>query len=677
MKNLVKKNLNIFLVVTIFAVFYLFLFFNPLIRTANADDNNNSSNIQNDSSSSAPKCLNYTLTWQNDGTPVNPMNTADFETPPSLKISLPAKEDGNAPDISESGFEDDFVSASSSHKGKGVKWVCNDKSIAGSALEDTDSTFGLEECEAAAVIAQKYGAYVLLSEGISGVVDEFKQELINKYVNEGLKWLQNQANSLIKDVSLSKLFGLKRDYTIGNFIQNPRKIVDFVGELTGLSDITKNLGNQMKSKVQEQINNILQSAAEKFGGKLTEQAKEILKVGVTSAVPVNDSETQKEIARVGGKVDNVTAELQKQKKIEHIRQQCHLLLIQTVQQVKSSLLYQWTTQTVDWIEGGGITIENGKVHIEEPKFVKQPGKFLAQVGWEAVNRFLSHTIPQLCEPFRLQVTLNIPSTARQTNPYYDPNITCTINQVVQNVQDFYNSFRNGGWLGYREIMMPQNNYYDVSLNLMQRASEIQVSAQNEAQDMLNRTGGFPDTKVCTVWEKSSPLDNVDLGLCDTYRSKSLLTKWNVEREKCEAIEDYVYAITTTTATNTEAIGLGIPNDPDVFPNIENLKAKDFLGDYYVEVADGSKYLYHYTCLRTEITQPGILNQNLAKKATDIDIDNIINAQDLTNIDQILQNAIINKITKVGIRGLKGILSNLPMWTGNFVNSWQQKWVNYK
>jgi len=638
-------------------------------------------NIANASST----CTTYGLFWKSGGK-VDPSNTSDFITNPGILIQTEADADGNPsaplPTISQS-----MMNASSTHySDPSVEWKCVDSSLTPEAVaSNSEGSYGLEECQAAVVIAQKYGYYSLLSEGLSGTIDKFKQQIIQNYVNKGLEWLQNQATNLVGNVSLSKLFGISTTATIADLAQDPAKVIKLAGDVTGINQTLKDMGNEVAKDVQDKVKGIMQGFATKYGGELVKQAKDLIGLGGGGAaslpgvnpVPTNDVNTQTELKKVQAKQDQQMLEAKRQELIAHTRAQCHVLLTQTVQHIKSSLLYQWTTQTVDWIEGGGITIENGQVHIQEPQFVKQPGKFLAQVGWEATNRFISHAIPQLCEPFRLAVTLNIPSTARQTNPYYDPNITCTINQVVQNIQDFYNNFSSGGWLGYREIMMPQNNYYDVSLNLMQKASEIQDSAQNNAQNMLNQNSGFANQVICTQWEKyvsnSNSLSDCNQSLNNALNTYNVDYVWDGNTNLCEADNGSVNSIRIQPNPSSTPIAIGIPDDSSVLPQTDNLSARDFLYHYETSTSEG---LVRYECTAQSITQSGSIAKNLAQKVTSADIDAIINAQDLTNIDEILQNAIMNKITKVGIRGLKGILSNLPTWTGNFVNSWQQ-WINYK
>ena len=154
------------------------------------------------------------------------------------------------------------------------------------------------------------------------------------------------------------------------------------------------------------------------------------------------------------------------------------ILIETL---KKQILDMIVNQIVDWISGGG-----------RPKFVTDWGGLLDN----AVNVAVGRTIEEigagfLCEPFNLQVRLSLLPV--QT---FGEQITCTLDEVVANIQNFYDDFRNGGWLAYSATVQPQNNIYGAlylswDRELANIARDVEA-AENEAIS----SGGFLSQKEC-------------------------------------------------------------------------------------------------------------------------------------------------------------------------------------
>ena len=42
-------------------------------------------------------------------------------------------------------------------------------------------------------------------------------------------------------------------------------------------------------------------------------------------------------------------------------------------------------------------------------------------------------------------------------------VTCSLNQIVGNINSFVENFRNGGWLAYQESWYPKNNFYGATI----------------------------------------------------------------------------------------------------------------------------------------------------------------------------------------------------------------------
>jgi len=137
-----------------------------------------------------------------------------------------------------------------------------------------------------------------------------------------------------------------------------------------------------------------------------------------------------------------------------------------------TLLDQLVDQIIGYIGGG----EDG-----EPKFVTDWQGLLEDAGQQVVGEFAQEIgAGFLCSPFSLQVqlaTLPVPSRFSQR-------ATCTLDRIVGNIENFYNDFNQGGWIGYAESWKPQNNFFGAHLiasaELSSRIEKTTGAKLNEA-----------------------------------------------------------------------------------------------------------------------------------------------------------------------------------------------------
>ncbi len=156
----------------------------------------------------------------------------------------------------------------------------------------------------------------------------------------------------------------------------------------------------------------------------------------------------------------------------------------TLEALKKRLLDQITDQIVNWIQNG-----------QEPRFLSDFSGFIAdtaQVTAGDVARDVG--LGDLCtgiSPTRIKIQLE--------QPYFSERVSCTLDQIVGNVERFGQSFANGGWIGYQELLKPQNNRYGVEL-LVQGELEKRAGLTGEANKLEVQTGqGFKSTKECLEW----------------------------------------------------------------------------------------------------------------------------------------------------------------------------------
>lgn len=128
-----------------------------------------------------------------------------------------------------------------------------------------------------------------------------------------------------------------------------------------------------------------------------------------------------------------------------------------------------TDQIITWVQGGG-----------EPQFVTNWQGFLKNAANAAVGDVVLQTNAAfLCSPFKLQVQLSLLQA-----PIFSQRVECTLDDIVANIDDFYNDFEKGGWIAYNEVWQPQGNYYGEMLmihdEMITRGALAKEAAQNEA-----------------------------------------------------------------------------------------------------------------------------------------------------------------------------------------------------
>ncbi len=154
-------------------------------------------------------------------------------------------------------------------------------------------------------------------------------------------------------------------------------------------------------------------------------------------------------------------------------------------QVAFRIMNKVANDTATWIQGGG-----------KPSYVSDWNSFVKQAGDLAFDSTIKEVgLARLCSPFSLQVKIGLLPEKR-----FEDQISCTLDDVVRNINNFYANFENGGWIAYNETWQPQNNYFGQQI-LIQDQIQIQTSKQVTA--VVNEAvsgGGFLSQKKCVQYD---------------------------------------------------------------------------------------------------------------------------------------------------------------------------------
>ena len=179
--------------------------------------------------------------------------------------------------------------------------------------------------------------------------------------------------------------------------------------------------------------------------------------------------------------------------------------------VMRQVLAMLTNQIITWIQGGG-----------EPQFVSDWQGFLLDAADKAGGLFVDKYLGAgwLCESFDLDIKFALLDV-----PTFEERVDCTILDITENIDDFYNDFSKGGWKGWIELTKPQNNFYGAYLiaqeEKIQKADEAREAALKDAE----AGGGFLSIKACIKGHIEDYQGNT-FGKCNS-------------KESCENMEESV------------------------------------------------------------------------------------------------------------------------------------------
>lgn len=177
-------------------------------------------------------------------------------------------------------------------------------------------------------------------------------------------------------------------------------------------------------------------------------------------------------------------------------------------------------------------------------------------------------------------------------------VACTLDQVVANIRSFANDFKNGGWQAYGASLEPQNNLFGVIALTGDLVAKKASEAEKAAQNEATASGGYKSQKLPSNWKT-----------VNEYRD-------------CMARE-------------------GLDSCDDACPCAG-------LADVDVRVPVDYK-----------TTTPGKTVGDIVHETLPSPIARIVNAEDITALTSALINSALNKLLKIGSKGLARLPATPP------------------
>lgn len=158
--------------------------------------------------------------------------------------------------------------------------------------------------------------------------------------------------------------------------------------------------------------------------------------------------------------------------------------------IARSVIQQVTASVVDWINSGF----DGK-----PAFVQDYKQFFTNVADRAAGEFIQGSdLAFLCSPFKAQVRVALAQSYARSRSGSGNGLSCSLSQVVNNVDDFVNNgFASGGWGGLLAFTTePTNNPYGATM-YAQLLLNNKIAADSRDAGLKISPGGFLSKEECT------------------------------------------------------------------------------------------------------------------------------------------------------------------------------------
>lgn len=298
-------------------------------------------------------------------------------------------------------------------------------------------------------------------------------------------------------------------------------------------------------------------------------------VNPTGNVPVFDRQV----------MDAQNQTISSQVKNDDFRSCVNLVKEYVLTNIKKQLLNEITNETVKWIQGEG-----------EPRFIDDPSGFFGSAANDALGKTVQDLgLSEMCTGLNANVRVRM-----QTTRFRD-RVTCTLDDVVENVESFANDFRNGGWLAYNESLKMQNNPLGANILTEQKLRQEQLRRERENEFKAEAGQGFVDQVICRRWQ---------------------------------IVNDSGELVTRNSNESPE------------------LKTQDPFG---VPFHGKSDMPGEWLCTQKETITPGQTIAQSTERALASDIDFLVNADDLTSVTVAIVDALVSRLAREATGGLKNLI----------------------
>ncbi len=198
-------------------------------------------------------------------------------------------------------------------------------------------------------------------------------------------------------------------------------------------------------------------------------------------VPVNDAMLNATAKTLTATAKTLTVEQKKSNTKNWLQRLWEFTQKVLLQELKNQIIAMLEQQIVNWINGGG-----------KPQFVTDWKGFVSDAFNNAAGAAIDKILPELCMPLNAQTYINI--TLRP--PLIPVYTGCTLNQVINNVKNFSNDFRNGSWLQYSVTLQPTGNYFGGLIEAHDAGLFAGLAGSDAAKNKALAGGGFLGSEVC-------------------------------------------------------------------------------------------------------------------------------------------------------------------------------------
>lgn len=262
---------------------------------------------------------------------------------------------------------------------------------------------------------------------------------------------------------------------------------------------------------------------------------------------------------------------------------------------KKRLLDRMTDDIIAWISDG-----------RDPKFITNFGSFLEEAAQSAVgDTARAIGLAELCSPFKAR----LPALLKPV-PTFSQRASCTLDDIVNNIEGFYEDFAQGGPLAYVESLSPNNNYLGSLFATQDELRRQTAKKQEAAQLVASAGGGYKPITQCLEWT----ISGTDRDTQEYYEKKYIPGNNLNQRFENPAIPPTIYD----------------------FP-----EESQFLIGARID------------CTNDRITLPPAGTQQFAGQAFSADTQYLANTNDLTPYLTAIFNAATNRVIKEGVKALRG------------------------